>query len=64
MLWDNYKLNIFVNREKRGAELSDSASTEKLHVEYHKNKYEAGVPDMMDGLTVQTDIDEENRCVL
>ena len=33
----------------------------KLHVEYHKNNNKTTVPDMIDGLTAETDTDETNR---
>ena len=37
------------------------SDNKKLHVQYHKNINEVGVPDMMDGLAVEIEAEEDNR---
>ena len=59
--WIDHAFNIFVDRGKR----DKKRDSEKLRVGYHKNNNKmAAVPDMIDGLTVEANIGEENRCVL
>lgn len=53
-------LTFFTNRGKR----NNKQDSEKLGVGYHKNNNKMAVPDMIDGLTVVADIEEENRCDL
>lgn len=53
-------LTFFTNRGKR----NNKQDSEKLGVGYHKNNNKIAVPDMIDGLTVVADIEEENRCDL
>lgn len=53
-------LTFFTDRGKR----NNKQDSKKLGVGYHKNNNKMAVPDMIDGLTVVADIEEENRCDL
>ncbi|XP_078347618.1 uncharacterized protein LOC144632769 isoform X2 [Oculina patagonica] len=48
------------NRRRFRGKTGSKPDNVKFHVGYHKNNNEKTAPDMMDGLTVETSIDEEN----
>lgn len=58
--WIDHAFNNFVYRGRR----NKKQDSEKLRVGYHKSNNKMAVPDMIDGLTVVADIEEENRCDL